>query len=474
MTIIVQQPKDSSGNPQPMVYDSDTGKIIVDSNGYVLNGGQRLVNVPSRTEYVSTPKTQTTGIQEAINYIFNIGGGVIYLIDGTYDITNAPFTNVGFSNYSQLTLPQNDNTSPVVNIAIIGNPSSRGGIEGGEAPDLFTGGATIYSGANPTDTSNSYGLFMVGTSPGTTNLTNINLYMDGIHFQTAAGSSMNGFNGFFLQSLEFGRIYVDTDAATTIPTSPNTTVLPAGFTFPGGLGSAIINGEFLGVVNYYYGVIIPTSHVSVNKIMVDYCVVGMRIESENYASHIGAYDVQNTSIHIQNEPTSGIPPKIKIDLIDMGDQQTSGVYQYKYSVNDTSTSTDNGGMVIVATLSSYQATPAFNITQYSVVKMKFLYLSPTSALPANPPASGTVYQNTNPYNIEIDLPAYATTSGTAGYVTVAKGSSSSSLTTIGNQFVNGSTSSTSVDIIRLRVPAGWYYEFTASGVTFGTASVFAD
>ena len=98
--------------------------------------------------------------------------------------------------------------------------------------------------------------------------------------------------------------------------------------------------------------------------------------------------------------------------------------------------------------------------------------SPT--ISANPPVSATVYQNTLPYDIEIDLPVYATTSGTAGYVTVAKGSSSSSLTTIGNQFVNGSTSSTSVDIIRLRVPAGWYYEFTASGVTFGTASVFAE
>jgi hypothetical protein len=98
----------------------------------------------------------------------------------------------------------------------------------------------------------------------------------------------------------------------------------------------------------------------------------------------------------------------------------------------------------------------------------------TPSLSANPPVSATVYQNTNPYAIEIDLPVYASTSGTAGYVTIAKGASSSSLTTIGNQFVNGSTSSTSVDIIRLRVPAGWYYEFTASGVTFGTASVFAE
>ena len=97
----------------------------------------------------------------------------------------------------------------------------------------------------------------------------------------------------------------------------------------------------------------------------------------------------------------------------------------------------------------------------------------TPSISANPPVSATVYQNTNPYAIEIDLPVYASTSGTAGYVTVAKGSTDTP-TAIGNQFVNGSTSSTSVDIVKLRVPAGWYYEFTASGVTFGTASVFAD
>ena len=96
-----------------------------------------------------------------------------------------------------------------------------------------------------------------------------------------------------------------------------------------------------------------------------------------------------------------------------------------------------------------------------------------TVLQANPPASGTVYQNTNPYGIEIDLPAYATTSATAGYVTVAKGATSTP-TAIGNQYVSGDTSDTSEQIIRLRVPAGWYYSFTASGVTFTTASVFAE
>ena len=68
MTVIVQPGTDSNGNPQPMVYDQDTGKVIVDSNGYVLNGGQKLVNVPSKADYASTAKTQTLGWQEALDY----------------------------------------------------------------------------------------------------------------------------------------------------------------------------------------------------------------------------------------------------------------------------------------------------------------------------------------------------------------------------------------------------------------------
>ena len=99
------------------------------------------------------------------------------------------------------------------------------------------------------------------------------------------------------------------------------------------------------------------------------------------------------------------------------------------------------------------------------------YLTPT--LTANPPVSATVYQNTNPYDIEIDLPVYATTSGTAGYVTIAKGSTDTP-TAIGNQYVSGDTSSTATQIIRVSVPAGWHYEFTGSGVTFATATPFAE
>jgi hypothetical protein len=122
------------------------------------------------------------------------------------------------------------------------------------------------------------------------------------------------------------------------------------------------------------------------------------------------------------------------------------------------------GQVNPALQSSISGTTFYNIST--------LYLF-TPTISANPPVTATVYQNTNPYDIEIDLPVYATTSGTAGYVTVAKGATDTP-TAIGNQYVSGDTSAASEQIIRLRVPANWYYEFTGSGVTFGTASVFAD
>ena len=96
----------------------------------------------------------------------------------------------------------------------------------------------------------------------------------------------------------------------------------------------------------------------------------------------------------------------------------------------------------------------------------------TPTISANPPVSAKVYQNTNAYDIRIYLPVYATTSGTAG--TVAYGeNTSSTVTEMTARYVNGATSSTAVDIVELVVPAGHYFEFTASGVTFGTAVVKA-
>jgi len=99
-------------------------------------------------------------------------------------------------------------------------------------------------------------------------------------------------------------------------------------------------------------------------------------------------------------------------------------------------------------------------------------------LTTNPPASGTIYQNQNPTKIRIYLPVYTSTSGTAGSVSVSMGNNQSgtsppSIPTIYTKFINGSTSSSAPEIATVEVPAGWYYSFTGTGVTFGTATVEA-
>ena len=145
------------------------------------------------------------------------------------------------------------------------------------------------------------------------------------------------------------------------------------------------------------------------------------------------------------------------------------IHNYETSIGQTTLigSAESGYSITVNKI-YYRGVTVSDITEDELIFNTF-----PLALSANPPVSATVYQNTNPYDIEIDLPVYATTAGTAGYVTIAKGASSTP-TAIGNQYVSGDTSSTATQIIRLSVPAGWYYSFTGSGVTFATATPFAE
>lgn len=96
-----------------------------------------------------------------------------------------------------------------------------------------------------------------------------------------------------------------------------------------------------------------------------------------------------------------------------------------------------------------------------------------TTIPANPPVSGTLYTNTSGYTIHIYIPAYATTAATAGTVAVALGASTSP-PTIFTEFISGSTASTSTAVVQLRVPNGWSWSVTLTGVTLGTATAVID
>ena len=125
MTVIVQPNVDSNGNPQPMVYDSDTGKVIVDHDGYVLNGGQKLVNVPTLLGYVNTPKTTSDGYGEALQYainnptMFGAGGYFIpevHLLSGYFTISQPIVLNVPYR-IMNLTVKGVDSMAPYIGCA---------------------------------------------------------------------------------------------------------------------------------------------------------------------------------------------------------------------------------------------------------------------------------------------------------------------------------------------------------------------
>jgi hypothetical protein len=99
--------------------------------------------------------------------------------------------------------------------------------------------------------------------------------------------------------------------------------------------------------------------------------------------------------------------------------------------------------------------------------------SPT--LSANPPVSGTAYQNTNPYDIRLKIPVTYNPTATAA-ATLATGiSSTSTVTTTTKVSIPAGLTSADGQILtyEMVVPAGWYFEIVATNATIGTAEVQA-
>ena len=95
-------------------------------------------------------------------------------------------------------------------------------------------------------------------------------------------------------------------------------------------------------------------------------------------------------------------------------------------------------------------------------------------IPPAPTISSTVQQNTSGIDYDLVIPVYASTSGTPGTVQVVVGPNSDGYTdAFINQYVyvSGSTTSSAVQLITIRIPAWFYFYFTLSKVTNGTPTV---
>ena len=436
----------------------------------------------SPTSTSAIPYTESSGIEESVLYTYNQGGGTIELTNEIFYVTKTPVEDPNNSGtYYQIGVPFNSLSNAFIQINIIGNAKQQTYASFGSLPSAtrVPGRTTIISQTTSTD---NYYLFYVLAGNIRGNQNNVGIYIDGVSFQVPAVSNANAVGLQWAIGADGGTILIWTDQIFGTTSTPTSTA---------GIGLNIANtfntNSNNNYGNWYYWkyiaiqgfnqAIVMSIHTHIDFLAVSWNHIGIAIAGGitasgeyTYGNDISFADIQQTAITI--DFINGA--NLHIGMISFGDITTASGYFYTSTYFVQNTVAPSYLYIDAFSASVPSSLPPNNITQPVYGNMKYLSGTLTPTLSANPPVSGTVYQNLNPYDIEIDLPVYATTSGTAGYVTIAKGSSSSSLTTIGNQFVNGSTSSTSVDIIRLRVPAGWYYEFTSSGVTFGTASVFAD
>ena len=119
----------------------------------------------------------------------------------------------------------------------------------------------------------------------------------------------------------------------------------------------------------------------------------------------------------------------------------------------------------------------FNLpTSSSSVVFKFMnspQLVTSPSISANPPVSGTAYQNTNPYDIRLKIPVtYSPTSSAAA--TLATGTSSSSTVTTSTKVSYPAGITTGIiNTYEMVVPAGQYFELVVTNATIGTVEIQA-
>ena len=406
---------------------------------------------PSVTSGV--PLTQTSGIQEAWNYCIS-NATLDYEKNGWI----VPVILILAGNcVCDTDVNINTNSLPLTNISIQGVDRKLSKV-------TFTSSTHRGFIIDPSYTDDVYmGKFEISSNGGTGGLSSVEYLPTSFH-----GNDFHFFEMYFGDTVSNGNIYISQLAQLIIidvffnAQSPNVGVNITSSVFT----AIILGGSIASDMNYAGNSVSILSSKSVAAVTTFIGGILHILGGEYYAEiklsgNAESISIDNVYMDYLNYP----------NLISLKSGVASATVDNVVLNNVTFNSNISNNITVVGSGITVKNAYTRQIVNSSSYTITLPYNTPT--LSTNPPASATVYQNTNPYDIEIDLPVYATTAGTAGYVTVAKGASSTP-TAIGNQYVSGDTSDTSEQIIRLRVPAGWYYEFTASGVTFGTASVFAD
>lgn len=412
----------------------------------------------------------TAAIQAAINAATNAGGGTIYFpIPPKYYYLHGPLQDTTDRN-AVLLLPKVplSTTTPPVTLEFVGaTPAFEAypapylaGIASAEASPVTLYCDTTGSGTSPA---------VFGGPNVSQTWTNLLVVFRNLTIQQPNNPALVSVATQYVYNAIIEKCMFNVQVANTSdivePTNNGIAV-----SLPHSGNSAIVVMRDCNILGYTYGVL-QASCARLDNVFIQMCQYGVRLTGTYY--HAATWQPLVTSACTYPVMVYGGLVHVE-GFWDIEDAVAGNWYS---TVNHIADGAHNltGNILYHRVLSKTGVIEGpLTVNGSALVTLKQI-TAPLGAItpPASPLASGTVYQNT--YNTPIILyqPTYASTSGTAGSVAVALGSSSTPSTLFTKQ-IPGSTSSAEPDMVEVRVPVGWYYSFTTTGATLADAQIIGE
>ena len=422
---------------------------------------------PSQT---GPPYTQTNGIQEAIYYGSTYLKKVV-LLGGIYNITTSFKARTDSTGYYLIELPVGTLAQPTV--VDIEGAVSIASVEQNTPMNSLNGVWINTSNVTPiSPTAVQYVFSFPQQGSNATNANFCNLTVKNIQIYSA-NSYYGGIYGEGCISSDVENCFVLGTVAQGGNPNVDSFVLDAYYSDVGWANN--ISSAYM-----YSTLGIAHSHLAVGTVS--------GINNTTVIIFRGSYSHSVTILHL----TAGgciysiynnLPPGngVQISIFNYGNEIHSGFLYDVYDVN-TNISGQIFNSTIYSTISSEWVAPKYwggfylHLTASSLLGGLTLstIVQPVLSNPiTNPPVSGTVYHNANPYDVRLKVPVtYSPTASAAA--TLATGiSSTATVTTSTKVSIPSGLTAADGQILtyEIVVLAGWYYELDATNATIGTAEV---
>jgi len=252
------------------------------------------------------PVSQTSGIQEAVNYVLNLGGGEIVMSEGVFEM-NAEYViqQSTITNGHVIEVPYNSISNPLIHISIKGSAPLIWDYQTGYTPPSMTPtnmkrGTIIYNPTYLTSLPQSgSAIFGAELPSNSTLLSNVEIFLTDLTFTEPQPNNdsylqtmiqLDNFAGYYLKN-----VAVNVDTPTGTLNNPNySQATGISINQPlSGNGVAVL--DLVYVVNYNIGIYANnTQHLHIKQAGVQFCSVGLELGFvQPYGPIIDMIDIEN-------------------------------------------------------------------------------------------------------------------------------------------------------------------------------------